>query len=145
MLAWTPAIRAVVEAKVPRPRQPYRELDARLASWAATGDVVVVRSIPSGVVGVARYLDRDIPLVPWVVQLGSRRVPGDLERLLAGRRRVAVATIHNLGAEDSLVPWLDAHATPIGRDTFPRSRAEIRYYAPSSGRDVFPGATDRWE
>jgi hypothetical protein len=80
------------------------------------------------VVGVSRYLERDISLVPWVVQLGSRHVPEDIERVLAGHRRVAVATIHNLGATDSLLPWLAAHATPLGRDTFPRSRAEIRYF-----------------
>lgn len=128
LLAWSPAVRSVVAARSPRPRQPYRELDRRLASWAAPGDVVIVRSIPSGVVGVARYLERDIALVPWVVQLGGRHVPDDVERVLAGHRRVAVATIHNLGATDSLLPWLAAHATPLGRDTFPRSRAEIRYF-----------------
>ena len=102
VLAWLPGVRRVVVASVPRPRQPYRELDARLESWARPGDLVLVHSIPSGVVGVARYLTRDIPLAPWVVQLGTRQVPADLERLLSGRRRVAVATIHHLGATDSL-------------------------------------------
>jgi hypothetical protein len=135
----------VAFARVPRPRQPYRDLDARLAGWARPGDVVIVRSIPSGVVGVARYLERDIPLAPWVVQLGTRRVPADVERLLAGRRRVAVATIHNLGATDSLEPWLEVHARPLGRDTFPDSHAEVRYFAPAGGATVFPGAPAAWE
>ena len=145
LLAWTPAIRSVVSARVPRPRQPYRALDANLASWAAPGDVVIVCSIPSGVVGVARYLERDIALVPWVVQLGTRHVPEDVERVLAGRRRVAVASIHNLGATDSLLPWLAAHATPLGRDTFPNSRAEIRYFGPPAGLEAFPLDPKRWE
>jgi hypothetical protein len=145
LLAWTPAIRSVVSARVSRPRQPYRALDAHLASWAAPGDVVIVCSIPSGVVGGARYLARDIALVPWVVQLGTRRVPEDVQRVLAGRRRVAVATIHNLGATDSLLPWLAAHATPLGRDTFPNSRAEIRYFGPPAGLEAFPLDPKRWE
>ncbi|HET9039368.1 MAG TPA: glycosyltransferase family 39 protein [Gemmatimonadales bacterium] len=145
LLAWLPGARAVAFARVPRPRQPYRDLDARLAGWARPGDVVIVRSIPSGAVGVARYLERDIPLAPWVVQLGTRRVPADVGRLLAGRRRVAVATIHNLGATDSLEPWLEIHARPLGRDTFPDSHAEVRYFAPAGGATAFPGAPAAWE
>jgi hypothetical protein len=106
---------------------------------------VLVHSIPSGVIGVARYLDRDIPLASWVVQLETRRARADLERLLSGRRRVAVATIHHLGATDSLEPWLEAHARPLGRDTFPASSAEVRYFAPANGATVFPGPGARWE
>jgi hypothetical protein len=146
VLAWLPGDWPLVTASVPRPRQPYRELDTRLESWAQPGDLVLVHSIPSGVIGVARYLDRDIPLAPWVVQLETRRVPADLERLLSGRRRVAVATIHHLGATDSLEPWLKAHARPLGRDTFRESSAEVRYFAPANGATVFPGpGAARWE
>ena len=146
VLAWLPADRRLVVANVPRPRQPYRELDARLESWAQPGDLVLVHSIPSGVVGVARYLTRDIPLAPWVVQLRTQQVPADLERLLSGRRRVAVATIHHLGATDSLETWLEAHARPLGRDTFPRSSAEVLYFGPANGATVFPGRDPaRWE
>ena len=145
-LVWLPADWRLVVASVPRPRQPYRELDARLESWAAPGDLVLVHSIPSGVVGVARYLTGDIPLAPWVVQLGTRQVPADLKRLLSGRRRVAVATIHHLGATDSLETWLEAHARPLGRDRFPKSSAEVLYFGPPNGATVFPGpGAGRWE
>jgi hypothetical protein len=146
VLAWLPGDWPIVTASVPRPRQPYRELDTRLESWAQPGDLVLVHSIPSGVIGVARYLARDIPLASWVVQLETRRVPADIERLLSGRSRVAVATIHHLGATDSLEPWLEAHARALGRDTFPESRAEVRYFAPANGATVFPGpGAARWE
>ena len=147
LLAWLPGVLPIVTARVPRPRQPYRDLDARLAAWAGPGDVVIVHSIPSGVVGVARYLPRDIPLASWVVQLGTRRVPEDLARVLGGRRRVAVASIHDLGARDSLLPWLEAHARPLGRDSFPPSRAELRYFGPANGSAAFPPASPaaRWE
>jgi hypothetical protein len=121
-------------------------LDNRLESWAQPGDLVLVHSIPSGVIGVARYMTGDIPLGSWVVQLGTRQVPADVERLLSGRRRVAVATIHHLGATDSLESWLETHARPLGRDTFPASSAEVRYFAPANGATVFPDAgASRWE
>ncbi len=146
VLAWLPGDWPIITASVPRPRQPYRELDTRLESWAQPGDLVLVRSIPTGVIGVARYMSRDIPLASWVVQLETRQVPADVERLLSGRRRVAVATIHHLGATDSLMPWLEAHARPLGRDTFPASGAEVRYFAPANGATVFPDqAAARWE
>ncbi len=144
LLAWLPGAWSVAVAPVPRPRQPYRELDARLAAWARPGDALIVHSIPSGVVGVARYLAADLPLASWVVQLGTRRVPADVQRLLAGRGRVAVATIHDLGAADSLLPWLEMHARPLGRDSFPDSHAEVRYFGPRRG-DTFPAAPAAWE
>jgi hypothetical protein len=147
LLAWLPGTWATVAATTPRPWEPYPELAARLESWARPGDVVLIRSIPSGVVGVARYLKRDIPLVSWVTQLGTRDVPADLERLLRDHHRVAVATIHDLGAPGPLEPWLRAHARLLGRETFRSSRAEVLYFGPASGEAFFPGASpaSRWE
>ena len=141
-----PADWRLVVASVPRPRQPYRELDSHLESWAQPGDLVLVHSIPSGVIGVARYMTGDIPLAPGSSQLGTRQVPADVERLLSGRRRVAVATIHHLGATDSLESWLETHARALGRDTFPKSSAEVLYFAPPNGATVFPeSGRGRWE
>lgn len=130
LLAWLPGAEAVAVARVPRPRQPYRVLDDRIQSWARPGDVVLVRSIPSGVVGVARYLRADVPLASWVTQLGTREVPADLERILRGRKRVAVVTVHDLGAPDSVRPWLERNARLLGRETFRASSAEIVYFSP---------------
>jgi hypothetical protein len=147
LLAWLPGTRATVVATAPRPWEPYPELAARLESWARPGDVVLIRSVPSGVVGVARYLKRDIPLASWVTQLGTRDVPADLERLLRDHHRVAVATIHDLGAPSPLEPWLRAHARPLGRETFRSSRAEVLYFGPANGEAFFPDASQasRWE
>ena len=122
--------------RVPRPNQPYVLLDARLEAWARPGDVVLVHSIPSGVVGVARYLTRDVPIVSWVTQLGTRRVPADLERVLRGRQRVALVRVHAL-ASDPLEPWLSAHARLVGRETFRRSTADILYFVPAQGDTFF--------
>ena len=139
VFAWLPALRAIATAPVPRPRQPYRELDAHLTAWARPGDLVVVRSIPSGVIGVARYLGTDIAMASWVGQLGTRPAPTDVERLLHGRRRVAVATIHNFDDSHSPLPWLQAHARLLGVESFPSSRAEVRYFGPATGETFGSG------
>ena len=133
LLAWLPGSWVVTAARAPRPWEPYPELSARVAAWARPGDVVLVQSIPSGVVGVARYLKSEIPLASWVTQLGTREVPADVERLLHGRRRAAVATIHDLGASDALEAWLRVNARLLGREKFRSSSAEIAYYGPADG------------
>jgi hypothetical protein len=147
LIAWAPGAWATAASRVSRPWEPYPELAARLESWARPGDLVLVRSIPSGVVGVARYLDRDLPISSWVTQLGTREAPADLERALRGRGRVAVATIHALGAADSVLPWLQAHARPLGHDTFRSSSAEVWYFGPADGAIFFPDSAVnvRWE
>jgi hypothetical protein len=139
VLAWTPGVWATAAAKASRPWEPYPELAARLESWARPGDLLVVRSIPSGVVGVARYLERDVPVAPWVSQLGTREVPADLERLLRGRRRVAVATIHDAGATDSVRTWLQAHARLLGHEAFRSSTAEVWYFDSWAGDRALAG------
>jgi len=142
LLAWLPGARRAAWPAVPRPSQPYRQVDARLLAWAAPGDLILVSSTPSGVVGVARYLDRDVPMASWVPQLETRPVEPDLRRLLAGRRRVALVKITHLGDPAPAEPWLAAHARRLGRDGFRRSGAEVSYYAPAQGDVFFPQTGD---
>jgi uncharacterized membrane protein len=147
LLTWLPGTWKASRARVPRPNEPYALLDRRLETWATPGDVVLVRSVPTGVIGVARYLEKDIPIVAWVGQLGTRRTPADLERVLRGHRRVAVASIHTVGAKDDVGPWLNRNARLLGRETFPWSSAEILYFAPLEGETFFAPAdvAGRWE
>jgi hypothetical protein len=77
-------------------------------------------------------------MASWVPQLGVREVPGDLERLLEGRRRVALVKIHRLGGSAAPEEWLRAHARLLDRDAFPKSSAEVLYFAPLDGDTVFP-------
>jgi 4-amino-4-deoxy-L-arabinose transferase-like glycosyltransferase len=140
LLAWFPGWRATVVARAPRPWEPYQAVAAQLDAWAHAGDVVLVHSIPSGVVGVARYLKRDTPLAAWVTPLGTSVVPDDLERLLRGRRRVALVRIHDLGGQAPPEEWLQVNARPLGRDVFRRSSAEVLYFGPAQGETFFPAA-----
>jgi mannosyltransferase len=110
--AWAPGMYAVF-ANRSRSSEPYRQVSARLQAWARPSDLVIVHSIPSGVLGVARYLGTDLPIVAWVQQLGRRRVPDDLMPLLRGRERVALVEVHAVGAPVPEKTWLRTHATRV--------------------------------
>ncbi len=140
LLAWLPGSKDN-RAKVQRPVWgQYRRMDGRLNSWARPDDVVLVHSIPSGVIGVARYLRSDIPLASWVVPLDVRRVPDDLELLLAGCQRVALVKAHFLHWRNPADAWLRAHARQLGHDVFYGRTAEVFYFAPLDGETFFPKA-----
>jgi 4-amino-4-deoxy-L-arabinose transferase-like glycosyltransferase len=140
LLAWLPAGWAAATARTPRPSQPYVRLDSRLEAWAGPDDLILIHSNPSGVIGVARYLGRDLPLVSWVSRLGTRRVPDDLQLLLAGRRRVALVKIHHLGAPSPPEAWLRKHARLLGQESFRRSSAAVLYFGPRDGESFVPDA-----
>src|SRR5256885_8211358 len=109
---WVPALREVFAHRA-RAWEPYRVAAVRVGAWAVPGDLVIVHSIPSGVLGIARYLEADVPIAAWVGQLGLRRMPGDLAALLAGRHRVALIRIHEVGEPAPEEAWLRANATVL--------------------------------
>jgi hypothetical protein len=127
--AWAPGIRGVFQD--PRAWEPYVRVGRELSDWAGSGDLVIVHSIPSGVLGVTRYMAPSVPVATWVGQLGSRRVPHDLEALLAGHRRVALVKVHHLGEPAPEEDWLRHNATLI--DARQIQSAELLYFAPSKG------------
>jgi hypothetical protein len=122
--------------------EPFREVGALLGEQAGPDDVVIVRSIPSGVSGIARYLERhasgaETPIASWVSQLGQRRVPGDLLALAAGRRRVIHVDLHAVSVEAPESDWLLAHAALAERKRL--GAATLRYFVPL-GAERFPAA-----
>jgi 4-amino-4-deoxy-L-arabinose transferase-like glycosyltransferase len=137
LLAWLTGNRRIIHSNLARPWQPYTELDARLEAWARPGDVVLVTSIPSGLLGVARYLRPDIEIAPWVSQLGVRQVPADIERLVSGRTRVAYVRIHSVGGSVAPEEWLRSNGRLLGHEEFPKSSAKVLYFEPPAGDSVF--------
>jgi hypothetical protein len=114
VLAWLPGIREVAKSS-PRYWEPFPTVATELADWTDARDLVIVHSIPSGVIGVARYIDPATPIASWVVQLGARTIPDAAAALVAGRCRVAVVRTHDLGSgQSALDAWLREHAT-VGR------------------------------
>lgn len=126
---WSPGILAVF--RDPRSWEPYAQLGRELSDWAGPDDLVIVHSIPSGVLGVTRYMNSTASVGAWVGQLGSRRVPQDVQRLLAGRRRVALVKVHHLGEPAPQEDWLRRHATLLKHRKI-RS-ADVLYFAPRAG------------
>jgi Dolichyl-phosphate-mannose-protein mannosyltransferase len=102
---WLPGVRKVF-AEPARSWEPFPQLSARLNTWAKSQDLIIVHSIPSGVVGVARYMAADTPVVSWVVQLKQRRVPDDIQRLASAYQRVALVKVHDLNEPSAAEDWL---------------------------------------
>ncbi|MHC4512713.1 MAG: glycosyltransferase family 39 protein [Planctomycetota bacterium] len=99
-----------------RAASPYRQVSSLVAKQARPTDLIIVHSIPSGVAGIARYLESSggcpegVGFASWVGQLGQRRVPQDLLKLAVGRRRIIVVEIHAVGEPASQVAWLSENA-----------------------------------
>ena len=160
LLAWTAGLRPIVD-RPDRPGAVYRALAAELQHWAGPADLLLVHSVPSGVIGLSRYLQRDVPLASWIEPLGLRQAPRDVELLLAGRARVALIQVHHLGKASPAEPWLRRHARLIGHQVYDGDRAaltsdvaslpppllralqddqlvEVFYFEPTDGATFFP-------
>jgi hypothetical protein len=109
LLLWTPGLWANVTRSA-RVGVPIREAARSLAGRAGPEDVVLVHSLPSGIVGMARYLDGRAPMAAWVGQLGQRKVPDDVVRLAAGRRRLFLVLFFTLGEVPPELGYLERNA-----------------------------------
>jgi 4-amino-4-deoxy-L-arabinose transferase-like glycosyltransferase len=99
---------------------------------AQPGSVVVIHSIPSGVVGIPRYMHSQTPVAGWVGQLGQRNVPQDIADLIAGYRRVILVVSHEVGSPTLEKDWLDLNARRDG-DGIRRDDTRIYIYQPLKG------------
>jgi hypothetical protein len=106
---WLPGIRGVFSMPS-RPWEPYPEISKHLAAKAVPSDLIIVHSIPSGVLGVARYLQNSTQLVSWVVQLEQRRIPDDMQKLVADRCCIILIKVHHLEKVSPAEAWLRKHA-----------------------------------
>lgn len=160
LLAWTAGLWPILSHRA-RPEAAYRTLAGELSHWARPDDLVLIHSIPSGVIGLSRYLRPDVPVASWIAPLGLRRVPDDLERLLQGRRRLALVQVHNMAQPAPAEPWLRRHTRLTSREIFDgaldtltsdttrltpvllaalqqHKLIEIFYFAPASGEALVP-------
>jgi hypothetical protein len=133
LAAWLPGILAV---QMPRPWVVYREVAAKLAGWAGPSDLVIVHSVPSGVIALARALPAETPVASWVVQLSTRTVPDDLRALLSDRRRVALVKTHDLQKPNPAEPWLREHARLEREDRL--GGGTVLYFGPRDGTSILP-------
>jgi len=117
-----------------RSYQNYPEVAKLLAHQVNESDLILVHSVPCGVAGVARYLEKagasktGVRFASWVGQLGQRRVPEDLEALAAGQRRIILVTTHTVGDPTPEQSWLEENATLV--ETKQIYGATLRYFTP---------------
>jgi hypothetical protein len=111
-LLWLPTYRAVFTKDVTN-APPFRAAAQAISERSNERDVVIVHSIPSGVIEIARYLESKAAVASWVGELGTRRVPDDIVALTAGRRRVFVVSYHDMGEPLVEEAYLQEHATPV--------------------------------
>ncbi len=97
-----------------REQRNFRELGAQLTSWFQPGDVLIVHSIPQGVLATARYVNAPLPIAAWTGQLSRRKVPDDIERFAAGKKRIALLKIHDLDEDAPEEIWLRQHRKLLG-------------------------------
>jgi hypothetical protein len=109
VLAWSAGAWPLL-TRPSRPGAAYGTLGQALQARLSPSDLVLVHSIPSGVIALSRYLDRELTLASWVAPLAQRRIPDDLEALLRGRRRVALVQVHHLSQPAPAEAWLRQHA-----------------------------------
>ncbi|HEX3551880.1 MAG TPA: glycosyltransferase family 39 protein [Thermoanaerobaculia bacterium] len=131
LLAWLPAYWRLFRP-VSRHGDSFRETAAVLRQWARPRDVVIVHSIPSGVLGLARYLGEGPAVASWVGQLGRRRVPADTELITTGERRVALVEVHELQAPAPEEGWLRVNARLV--DAQELRDARLLFFDLESGR-----------
>lgn len=112
VLAWFPGVWDVFH-NTARHGNSFREVAAVLEKRTRPGDLAIVSSIPSGVLGIARYVDDGPEILSWVEQLGRRSVPGDVAKAASGRPAVVLVVAHTVGAPAPAEAWL-------------RGRAELR-------------------
>jgi hypothetical protein len=130
LLAWTSGVRTILHLPS-REYEPYRHVAVSLSASVAPEDLVLVHSIPSGVLGIARYMTGATMVASWVGQLGQRRVPADVEALTQGRAKVIVVKIHEVGEPAPEDSWLRVHARLVGESA--RQGARLSTFQPRSG------------
>ena len=110
VVAWAGPIARIYQEKA-RAREPFREIAEFVSSEATSSDLVLVHSIPSGVLGVARYASPSLNVTSWVQQLGDRQVPDSLLALGRGHSRILYVKVHQLSEPAPEEEWLRTHAT----------------------------------
>jgi hypothetical protein len=109
ILAWAPNVLSIYRNQS-RSWSPIREISRAACANGSPSDLILIHSIPSGVLGIARYADGPIELASWVGQLRTRRVPESLNALTAGRTRIVFVNVHAVGEPAPEKEWLRAHA-----------------------------------
>jgi len=129
---WAPSVASIYRSRS-RGGQAIRDVARHIGPRSAE-DLILVHSIPSGAILLARYLTTDAAFAVWTAQLGQRKIPDSITSLIRGRRSVLLVKLHTVGEPAPEETWLKEHAQatktkqlgdvfideyrPIGNETF---------------------------
>jgi hypothetical protein len=108
LLAWSPHFE-LQWRRYSRSWCPLREVANLVAERTDSRSLVIVHSIPSGVLGFARYYDGPAELRAWVPQLADS-LPSAPAELAPGKDRIVLVRVHEVGAACPLEGWLRSEA-----------------------------------
>jgi uncharacterized membrane protein len=111
-LVWAPNALSIYRLRA-RTFEPFREVARAVNDGDAASDLILVHSIPSGVLGIARYANGPAMIASWVGQLRNRQVPDAVNTLAAGRKRIFFVEIHEVGEPAPEEDWLRANAVVL--------------------------------
>src|SRR5262249_25354707 len=107
VLTWVPDILHIYHSRLPS--LPMREIALAASAHSSPSDLILVHSIPSGVLGVAGYATGPAPIAAWVGQLGNRRVPDSVRALATGRTQIVFVEVHGVREPAPEERWLRAN------------------------------------
>ena len=112
VFAWSPNLVSIYK-NISRNAEPFREVARALSSDASPSQLVLAHSIPSGVLGIARYAHDSAPFASWVGQLGERQVPDSIRALVGVRTRIRFVRVHEVGQPAPEEHWLRENAEVV--------------------------------
>jgi hypothetical protein len=112
LLSWIAPIVKVYQQRS-RGGESFLDVGRVASSINGSSDLVLIHSIPSGVLGVARYADGASKLASWIEQLGNRRVPESIQLLAAGHHRILFILAHPLAERAPEETWLRANGIVV--------------------------------
>jgi hypothetical protein len=115
VVVWLPGLHNIYRQES-RYGEPVRKIAQSISATAGPSDLVLVHSIPSGVLGLARYARTSAAFCSWVQRLGNRHVPESLKTLAHGRSRIVLVEfeLHEVAPAPE-EGWLRATATTVNQ------------------------------
>jgi hypothetical protein len=109
IFAWSPNLVSIYQG-ISRGGEPLREVARAVSSDGGPSELILAHSIPSGVLGIARYVNGSAAFASWVGQLGERQVPDSIRALVAGRTRIRFVRVHEVRQPAPEEDWLRENA-----------------------------------
>lgn len=138
ILSWTPRMMNLYESSS-RIWSPYREVGEEISAQVEMDGLVIAQSIPSGVLGIARYSRSDLQIAAWVERLDERE-DGDLEKMIEGREQVILVRAHEVWPNDRVETLLRESAGFTG--DYRRGSIRVLEFDPNKELSPSAGSAD---